>query len=161
MTPHTHTTIHTHTVSVTPPILVCQLRQPGNAPLHPVHLGLVGGQLEVHDEVGRVAGRRERALALGRLVEGAHVVRVLDEVVQRGGAQPHHRQLDEEHLGLALGEHAGLLGVARALEEEAVDVHAVLGRLGRVLRQHAVLEVDRVDGDRVAPRAARSSASSR
>ena len=63
MTPTTHATTPGHTrFNVTPPVLVCQLRQPGNAPLHPVHLRLVGGQLEVHDEVGRVASRRERAL---------------------------------------------------------------------------------------------------
>ena len=77
MTPTTHATTPGHTrFNVTPPVLVCQLRQPGNAPLHPVHLRLVGGQLEVHDEVGRVASRRERALALGRLVEGLSLIHI-------------------------------------------------------------------------------------
>mmetsp|Transcript_1527 Transcript_1527/g.5997 ORF Transcript_1527/g.5997 Transcript_1527/m.5997 type:complete len:549 (+) Transcript_1527:50-1696(+) len=133
--------------------LVAEVEQRGDPAQRPVVLVLVAGDAHVHDEVGAVARGGEHAPALHRAVDGHGVVRRRLDVRGPHGHEAHDGHGGEEHLGLRLGEHHRGLVEARALQEEAVDVGAVVGLLRvRVLGHHLEVPRARVDGDGVLAR---------
>ena len=68
---------------------VVQLAEEGHAPLYPVLLWLVCGQLHAHHKVSGVSGGGESSSPVAGLVEGDGVGGTLGDVVPLARLQPH------------------------------------------------------------------------
>ena len=100
--------------------LVIQLAQSSHAPVDPVALRLVGGQLHPHDEVGGVAGGGEGAAPGACLVDGGVVGGGGLEIGLAARHEPDDGDGVEEHLWHGLGQHHGLPVPSAALKEQTL-----------------------------------------
>eukprot|EP00959_Pyramimonas_sp_CCMP1952_P405212 8492813-Pyramimonas_sp.AAC.1 len=133
---------------------VVEAGEHGDAASDPVRLLLDAGQLDVHDEVGGVAGGAKDASAVARLVQRAVVVREGAQVLPPHGLHPDVGHAREQCLRLALLQQVLVVVPLAALDEEPAAVHAV-GRGDEAVRGAVldlVVELDHVDGELVLAR---------
>ena len=81
------------------------------------------------DEVGRVTGRRQHSATLARLVHRRHVDRLVGDVRSPARLEPDRRQHVEQHARVRLVQLVKLAVPARSVDEQTVDVRAVVRRL--------------------------------
>mmetsp|Transcript_38601 Transcript_38601/g.89315 ORF Transcript_38601/g.89315 Transcript_38601/m.89315 type:complete len:297 (-) Transcript_38601:864-1754(-) len=116
--------------------LVVEHTKQGHSAPDPVALVLfVTGQPEIADKVRGVACCRKRALSQGRLVDRAGVPSTLRgdglENCLFHDLDPNNRQLLEKHSLLRFHHLLARHIPSSALEEQAVDVHAISRRIGK------------------------------
>ena len=100
-------------------------------------LRLPAGYHHRDDEVGRVAGRRQRSAALARLVDGRHVDRLGGDVGAPARLEPDGRQNVEEDARLRLVQLVDLSVPARSVDEQAVYEGTVVRGLRVLLQTHS------------------------
>ena len=125
-----------HTAGAASRALDVELAEQGDAARDPVIVRPAARQHHRDDEVGRVAGRRQRPPSLGRLVDGSDVDGALvGDVGAPARPQPDGRQHVEEDARQRLVQLVAGAVPARAVDEQAVDVRAVVRR--RLVVLHA------------------------
>ena len=94
-----------------------------------------------YDEVGRVPGRRQRAPALARLVDRRNVDRFFGDVGSPARLEPDRRQDVEQHARVRFVQLVQLAIPASSVDEQAVDVGAVVRRLVVLLQSITAVTV--------------------
>lgn len=134
---------------------VSEGKEASDAGFDPDVFGLVGRHLDLHDEVGGVTRGRQRTCSTEHLVDGHEVDACLWLGALRLGHEVQDRQLNEQFLGLGLGQLVRIVVPLAALEVQSVGDAAALRLLFEVLRLFVIqeLETERnlVDSDRVGP----------
>ena len=118
-----------HAAAVVSSSLAVELAEQRDAAFDPMLLRLVARQRHRDDEVGRVPRRRQHAAPFARLVDGRDVDRLVGDVRPLARLQPDCRQDVVEHLRDGLVQLVRVAVPARAVDEQSVDVGAVVGRL--------------------------------
>ena len=118
--------------------------------LTPLH-----GQLDHGDEVGGMARSGQSTEPLERLVDGARVGVLLDDVGLPVRLHPDEGHLGEEDLGLGLLKRALFVVPSAPFDEQSIDVGAI-GSLLRLVEAavvlHLVVPIDLIDRDHVLSR---------
>jgi len=106
-----------------------ELAEQGNSARDPVFLWLCAGNHHRDNEVCGMSGRRQRTSSLAGLVDRRHVDRFVWNVGTSARLEPDGWQDVEQDAWVRFVELAELTIPACAVDEQAVDVRAVIWRL--------------------------------
>ena len=107
--------------------LIIELREQCDTPPHPVVLGFLAGHLDGQHEVRGVPSGRQGSLSNAGLVHRASIGPGVVDLQLLRWLEVHGRHDIVEHLWPRLRHHMSVLVPPGAIEEEAVDVHAIVG----------------------------------